>query len=313
MNTSWALSSITHSNNSLTMLRTTCSSNLIEFGLHACLNFLSVYALTSNLFALPHSEIQVFTDVLVLTTLGGIACCSMLRTGTRMSSWIGFSLLSQLTFIALLLVGDSGAHIHSTASGLFVVLCALHLTTCDWEKDLIDGLAVMLLHIRLIRVVSDPATCSHGLISCGVFFALNLGIRWFKSKSNPQSHRNIFLETLYIVSLCALESVLWTDADTTDTSVGLAHAWPTLLALGFALVVRQCRLGLCAPELLLLYGFVQVASASLVNAVASSEEEHRAFHRHPASASSCSVLAVSGVGVQGVLLFGTYCFARRRA
>jgi hypothetical protein len=223
----------------------------------------------------------------------------MLRRGTRVSSWIGFNLFTQLSFLILSLIQGSDYLVHTAASTLFSILLALHVTSCTWKDEMYNDLAVAIFHIRLIRMSFVPLSSSVFTSSmCVLFLCLHHRIEWMKSTSALNSYGNVLLEGIYIFGLGVLEVFVWFSfIEHTD------GGWITLVTLVFAVLVKKCNLDLSSSELLLLYGFVQVAVASMVNSTLS-VEVNSDIEVSSSFSDSYTVIAVSCVGVLGILLLG---------
>jgi hypothetical protein len=270
-------------------------SSAIELSLHVCINLLTFCTLLSNL----HFQPEGLSSVHMRTTLGGVICCSMLHAGCRISSWIGFSLFFQLSFLGLLLLEDCAVSADAISSGLFVSLLALHITTHSWKEDKFYACAVGAFHVRLIRASLAPISSFDEIMIIGAQFLAVLGVRWFTSKDNLLDERSTHTaEFVYTCAIGVLELFLW--------SSFLSWSWvstSTLCTLGFAVCVRWCHLGLSPPELLLVFSFLQVAWGSLESSSWSSGNGGDEMIG-ASTASSHAVLAVSGVGVLGIVIFG---------
>ena len=272
------------------------ASCAVELGLHICINLLTYCALIS---ILQRSRFLAASEIYSgygLTTVGGVMCCSMLRAGSRISSWIGFSLLSQLSFLALLLLDESDSYVQTIVSGIFVIHLALHITTCSWKDDAFHDIAVTAFHFRLIGAPFVPWSTVNIVLIVALFVVVH-GLKGWKS-SNILPLQPSIMGYVYIAARAGLEIFLWLSI--------LSASWLSphaLVTLGFALCLRWCRLDLSAPELLVVFAFVHLAMCCLWDVlVALSSGDHGSIVA--LSASSYAVLAVSGVGVLGILFFG---------
>jgi hypothetical protein len=284
------------------------SSMLAELCLHLGCNLLTFVAIkfaaqsqSQELLSLtsPSLETSSLAGVYVLLTLGGVLCCSLLRAGSRISSWIGFSLASQLCFVVQLLFGTSLAAIHTTASGLFVQLLALHVATWNWENDLFHGIAVAAFHVRLIRTSLEPRSLIDIVLIAALFLAMHL-IKWITNRSSKLCQQtNSFFYYLQMVVLGGLEIFIW--------SSFFSWEWlspVTLSCLCLATCVHRCRLGLSPPEALFLFGFHQLASSMLMKILLSEDNGDSDVSGDVVLVSRNTVLAVSYVGILGIIGIG---------
>ena len=263
-------------------------ASAVELLLHIFLNILTFCALKSREdIVLTHNALH---RTYLYTIISGIMCCSVLSSGIRLSSSIGFSVLAQLSFLVLALVDCDEASINATSRGLFTTLLSLHVSArSDVDNYLLSEFAVASVIFRMM-CAPPHSLCAFEIVTMLLLLIFTHATIWRKEY---YQYNFLHFKIVGHVSILALAMAILWKIMSWDEWLDLQ----TLSCVGFALFAGHCHLGLSSAEMLLTCSFVYIAVGFLTHLWSCS-----GVSTFPSS--TLSVLSVSTVGVTGTFVLG---------